>query len=289
MIKASKLIKSYGKTEVLKGIDLYAERGEIVGVFGANGSGKSTFLKCAAGLASYSGEISVDGMSPSKDHKVMKDVGVMIETPAFNKDMTGRENMRFFCPDMSTSQKYIDIMDADSFMDKKVRTYSMGMKQKLGMLIACTKGNKLVLLDEPFNGLDVISLDRADKLLDVCRRSGACIILTSHMLEHSGELCDRYYLLKDGIVVPNEELTKFEKPRFSVEMRDLQSKESVMEKFKDIVTDKPGKAFEVVFEDENKKKDFLSVLTEYEFVSIKDVTDTLESKYRIMEQDYETR
>ena len=289
MIKVKGLNKSYGKNKVLCGIDLNAANGEIVGIFGANGSGKSTFLKCVAGLTSCSGEISLDGRSLSENHSLMKDVGVMIETPAFYKDMTGRENIKFFCPDYSSAQQYIDVLAANDFIDRKVRTYSVGMKQKLGLLIACIKGKELVLLDEPFNGLDVISLDQADKLIDICKKKGACILLTSHMLEHSSGLCDRYYLLKDGKVVPNEELLKFEKPRYSVEMRSLQAKEKISALYADIITDKPGKTFEVVLEDADIEKRFFFALSEYGFSSVKDITDTLESKYRIMEHGYEAR
>ena len=289
MITTSKLTKSYRKKDVLKGVDLEAERGRIVGIFGANGSGKTTFLKCAAGLASFGGELLIDGRSPVKDCSVLKEVGVMIDVPSFYKDMTGRENLKFFCNDLSSAEQYIKILGVEDFIDKRVRTYSAGMRQKLGILTACVKGKKLVLLDEPFNGLDVLSLDKADELLDTCRKSGACLILTSHMLEHSGALCDRYYLLKDGKVFKNEDLEKFGKRLYRVEMKDADCADAIVRKFESNVCDKSAKTFEVAFENEDERLKFLNAILGCDFLSVKETTDTVEGKYRIMERKDEAR
>ena len=289
MIKTKGLSKSYIKKEVLNGINFEAKAGEIVGLFGANGSGKTTFLKCVAGLASYRGEVLLDGRSPVKDCSVLKEVGVMVDIPSFYKGITGRENIKFFCEDLSLLEKYIKVLKADDFIDKKVKTYSVGMRQKLGILLACVKGRKLVLLDEPFNGLDVLSLDSVDELLNICKGNGACIVLTSHMLEHSGVLCNRYYLLKDGKVVSNECQSVSEKKRYKVEMKNKTSVDEIAFRYADKVCKTIANTFEIVFENEEDRREFLSMLLDYDVLSVRDITDTIEEKYRLMEQKNETR
>ena len=191
------LKKLYKKNLVLNIPYMKIKSGISVGIFGANGSGKSTLIKCITGLLPYDGEIFIDGKDIAKTPSLLASVGILIEEPALYKDITGRKNIKYFCSDTTNMTEYAKILDIETILDKKVSSYSLGMKQKLAILLACVKGKNLILLDEPFNGLDIISVEKAIDLLNICRSNGATILITSHQLEVSQKAIDEYYLLKN--------------------------------------------------------------------------------------------
>lgn len=196
-IEIKNLKKSYGKSSVLDIPQITFEKGVSVGIFGANGCGKSTFIKCISGLLPYDGEIFIDGVDIKKNPSPLSNVGILIEDAALFRNMSGRENIQYFCNDISKLDEYANILNVKDILDIKARKYSIGMKQKIAILLACVKGSKVILLDEPFNGLDIISVEKAINLLQICRNNGATIILTSHQLEVSQTAIELYYLLKD--------------------------------------------------------------------------------------------
>ena len=196
-IEIKNLKKSYGKSSVLDIPQITLEKGVSVGIFGANGCGKSTFIKCISGLLPYDGEIFIDGVDIKKNPSPLSNVGILIEDAALFRNMSGRENIQYFCNDISKLDEYANILNVKDILDIKARKYSIGMKQKIAILLACVKGSKVILLDEPFNGLDIISVEKAINLLQICRNNGATIILTSHQLEVSQTAIELYYLLKD--------------------------------------------------------------------------------------------
>ena len=196
-IEIKHLKKSYGKSSVLDIPQITFEKGVSVGIFGANGCGKSTFIKCISGLLPYDGEIFIDGVDIKKNPSPLSNVGILIEDAALFRNMSGRENIQYFCNDISKLDEYANILNVKDILDIKARKYSIGMKQKIAILLACVKGSKVILLDEPFNGLDIISVEKAINLLQICRNNGATIILTSHQLEVSQTAIELYYLLKD--------------------------------------------------------------------------------------------
>ena len=177
-IEIKNLKKSYGKSSVLDIPQITFEKGVSVGIFGANGCGTS-------------------GVDIKKDPSPLSNVGILIEDAALFRNMSGRENIQYFCNDISKLDEYANILNVKDILDIKARKYSIGMKQKIAILLACVKGSKVILLDEPFNGLDIISVEKAINLLQICRNNGATIILTSHQLEVSQTAIELYYLLKD--------------------------------------------------------------------------------------------
>ena len=197
MIKIENLKKSYGKKLVLDIEEMKIGDGEAIGVFGANGSGKSTLIKCLTGLLPYQGNIFIDGKDIAKDPSPLREVGILVEEPALYKMMTGRENIKCFCDDISKLDAYAKILEVEDILDKRAKSYSLGMKQKIGILLACVKGKKLVILDEPFNCLDVMSIEKAIALIMQCHKDGASVIMTSHQLDMSQKAIDKYYLIKD--------------------------------------------------------------------------------------------
>ena len=190
------LKKYYGKELVLDIPHMQFENGTSVGIFGANGSGKSTLIKCITSLLPYDGEIIIDNINIKKDPSPLKNIGVLIEDAVLIKGMSGRENIKYFCKDCSTLDEYAKILDVENILDIKAGKYSIGMRQKIAILLACVKGKNAILLDEPFNGLDIISVEKAINLLLLCRKRGATVILTSHQLDISSRAVDTYYQLK---------------------------------------------------------------------------------------------
>ena len=210
VIEITNLKKSYGRNSVLDIPQMSFEKGICVGIFGANGCGKSTLIKCISGLLPFDGEILIDGIDIKKNPSPLSKVGVLIEDAALFNYMTGRENIKYFCKDISNLEEYADILDVKDILDIKARKYSLGMKQKIAILLACVKGSNGILLDEPFNGLDVISVEKTIRLLQKCKQNGATALLTSHQLDVSENVIDTYYLLKDkkifNCATPQKEL-----------------------------------------------------------------------------------
>ncbi len=197
-IEIQNLQKYYGKNLVLDIPSINFQSGNSIGVFGANGSGKSTFIKCLTGLVPFNGKITIDNKDISKEPSIMTNVGLLIEEPALYKDLTGRKNIEYFCKDTSKLTEYAKILDVSDILDRKVRSYSLGMCQKIAILLACIKGKNLILLDEPFNCLDIISVEKVIDLMNLCKKNGSTIIFTSHQLEISQKALDIYYLLKNN-------------------------------------------------------------------------------------------
>lgn len=196
-ISINNLKKTYGKNLVLDIPQMQFKDGMSVGIFGANGSGKSTLIKCITSLLPYEGQILIDGVDLRSDPSPLKEIGILIEDAALINSISGRDNIKFFCKDISALDEYAKILGVEDILDVKARKYSLGMRQKIAILLACVKGKRAILLDEPFNGLDVISVEKAINLLLTCRNRGATVILTSHQLEISQRAVDMYYLLKN--------------------------------------------------------------------------------------------
>ena len=198
MIELKNLTKRYRKRRVLCIDNFCFEDGKIYGIIGNNGSGKSTLMKCLVNLVDYDGDILYNKINLKSSTEVIKDVGVLIETPSFYNDKTAVQNLDYF---LGSEKDYASIMSRlglHDFMYDKVKTYSMGMRQKLAIALACLKGNKVILLDEPFNGLDMESVNVLIKLLISEKRKGKTIIVSSHIPNTIYKLCDEIYRMQNG-------------------------------------------------------------------------------------------
>ena len=208
--------KKLGKKEVLKDISLSIVEGEIVGLVGENGSGKTTLFRLITGLLDMDkGEILILGKKFSKDNReVFNDVGCLIENVALYPNMSGIDHLRWMCRLCQVDyddyvENLITLLKMKDYIDKKTKTYSLGMKQKLGIAMALVNKPKFILLDEPMNGLDPTAIyEVRELLLQTCHNHKASLLITSHILGEMEKLCDRVLLLKDGIIMNS--LTKEE-------------------------------------------------------------------------------
>lgn len=206
MIVLENVSKSFKDKTVLQKTDLTIENGSITGFIGRNGSGKTVLFKLICGLLRpATGTITVDGVRIGKDADFAPDVGVLIETPGFIGYESGLRNLR----DLASIRKKIGVeqvkeairlvgLDPDD--NKRVGKYSLGMRQRLGIAQAIMEDPKLLILDEPMNGLDKEGVDEMRTVFSKLRDEGKTILLASHSAEDIDLLCDAVYELDKGFV-----------------------------------------------------------------------------------------
>ena len=193
--------KSFGKKKVLNRVTFSLETGEIVGLLGPNGSGKTTIMKLLSGMLSPNcGKIEVD-----------ETFRALIETPSFYSSLSGVENLRYFAAYAGDSREHleeiIDLLKMRSYIRKRVSTYSLGMRQKLGIAYTLLGNPRLLILDEPINGLDPLVVVEIRELLIALKQRGITILISSHILQEMQEWCDRVLLLKEGNIIGDVPVT----------------------------------------------------------------------------------
>lgn len=204
------LQKSFGRHEVLKDINFTVKQGEIVGLLGKNGSGKTTMIKSILGLLNHSGEVLYEGkqLDPCDTH-MMNHIGVLVDT-AFFEDMSAYDNLKIFMlstPHRDNTHIKNDIMELLEFVGleksfkERVKGFSFGMKQRLALAQALINEPRLLILDEPFVGLDPLGIVLVkEKLKELCRQKQASIIFSSHQLGEVEELSKDLVVIEDGHV-----------------------------------------------------------------------------------------
>lgn len=206
--------RNYGKKEVLKGVTFQINSSEIVGLIGKNGAGKSTLFKVITGLLKQkSGTVKIlDQEVSSKNRKIFQQVGCLIEQVSLYPHLTGYEHIQIVAKLTDTKidedvETLISTLKMNSYIHNKTKTYSQGMKQRLGILLAVLNKPKLLLLDEPLNGLDPEGVyEIRTFLLNICHQEGMSLLISSHILSEMQIFCDRFLFLKDGVISKN--LTK---------------------------------------------------------------------------------
>ena len=207
MICVNNGTKSFKNQEVLSNINIVFESGKIYGIVGYNGSGKSVLLKCICGFFTLdSGEIEINGKKFKKDIDMIQDAGVIIEEPAFLKEYSGKRNLEFLYSirnklNPEVISKAMRLVGLDENSKKKVKNYSLGMKQRLAIAQAIMENPKILLLDEPMNGLDKNGVQEIRELLLDLKKQDKTIVLVSHNQEDIRVLCDELYEIENGMLV----------------------------------------------------------------------------------------
>ncbi len=198
-ISISHVYKSFGMETVLKDVSLTVKRGEIAGLVGNNGSGKTVLMKCVCGfLRPERGEITVCGKRIGKDCDFPERLGLIIETPGFLPSMSGYRNLRTLAAlrGVIGKQEILDTLRRVGLYDarrKSVAKYSLGMRQRLGIAQAIMENPDVLILDEPFNGLDAQAVAEMRALLLDLKAQGKTILLASHNAEDIRTLCDQVH------------------------------------------------------------------------------------------------
>lgn len=212
MIRISQLSKSYGQLAVLYDIDLTFERGKVYGIVGENGAGKTTLFRCAAGLETYEGSVVSDA-SPLKNH-----LGFLPADPFFFPKITGEEYVQLMC--RARSVEIGDLEKQNIFelpLNRYAAEYSTGMKKKLAILAILLQKNDYLILDEPFNGVDIQSNVLISGIIRALKEKGKIIWLSSHIFSTLQDTCDEIHLLKGGRI--GRSATREGFPALEAEMR----------------------------------------------------------------------
>ncbi|MBO3091319.1 ABC transporter ATP-binding protein [Schleiferilactobacillus harbinensis] len=216
VLEARNITKQYPQQLALDNLNLTVHQGDIYGLVGRNGAGKTTLLKTFLQLiAPTAGTISLFGEPVDQSHIAMlRRVGSIIETPSAFGELTALENMRYFCLAQGivtphAAEDSLQFVGLTGTGKKKVKNFSLGMKQKLGLALAILKKPDLLLLDEPINGLDPIAIaDFRQLLLKLNREQNTTILISSHILDELFHLATRFGFIDQGRMV--RELTKDE-------------------------------------------------------------------------------
>lgn len=205
ILQVKNLSKTFGKHVVVDDVSFDIEEGEIFGFLGPNGAGKSTTIKMICGLIKPTkGDIFINSFN-IKDNKkqALSSVGAIIEAPGLYTYMTGRQNLmqlaRLYKVDKSRITEIIKLIGLESRIDDLVRKYSLGMKQRLGLGLALLSNPKLLILDEPTNGLDTNGIIEFRQLIkDLSSKYGTTILISSHILSEIQKICDRVAFINNG-------------------------------------------------------------------------------------------
>lgn len=215
IVQTTGLCKQYGQSVRVRDLNLSVPEGCIYGFLGPNGAGKSTTLKMILGLVHpTAGQISVFGKAVNQQNRldILKQVGSLIESPSYYGHLTGEENLRIVqtlrdVPERDVRQ-VLEIVRLQNQKDKKVAHYSLGMKQRLGIAAALLGFPKLLILDEPTNGLDPAGIQEMRELIcSLPERFGMTVVVSSHLLSEIDQMADHVGIIREGRLVFQDTLS----------------------------------------------------------------------------------
>ena len=221
MIELKKLTKYYGNKLAVDNLSLIIENGDICAFVGPNGAGKTTTLKATAGILEFdSGDILIDGVSILTNPIFCKrKMAYLPDNPDLYEFLKGIDYLNFICDIYEVSnrkeliKKYSDMFELTGFLGNTINTYSHGMKQKLAIISALIHEPKVLLLDEPFVGLDPISSHNLKEIMKELTKNGVSIFFSTHVLEVAEKLCNKVAVIKNGELVVFDSMKKVVKDR----------------------------------------------------------------------------
>ncbi len=218
LLRVDNLTKVIKKRTIVESVNLVVNSGEIVGFLGPNGAGKTTTIKMIMGLFKITeGDVYICSKNVKDEfEEAMKNVGGIVENPDLYKKMTGRQNLQYYASmyegisDEDISQ-VADLVKMSNRIDDKVKTYSLGMRQRVGLAQAILHKPKLLVLDEPTNGLDPLGIKELRDLLKyLAKEADAGVLVSSHLLSEMELMCDRIYVIDEGKIIGERTMGKSE-------------------------------------------------------------------------------
>lgn len=243
ILSCNNLVKKIKEKTIVENISFSIKEGEIVGLIGPNGSGKTTIMKLIVGLIKLSeGKIQINGYDIEKNfNKAIEKVGAIIENPDHYMYLSGYDNLKITANNYkSITKKKINEVIKNVGLEKrikdKVSTYSLGMRQRLGIAEALLNEPKLLILDEPTNGLDIEGIIEIRNLIKELAHKGVAVLISSHNLSEIDNLCNRIIIIKNGKIIENNTIEKFHntnnKKNYSIEVNKIEGLERILLEFK---------------------------------------------------------
>lgn len=219
ILQTNDLTKTIDGKEIIKKVNLHIKKGEIYGFLGPNGAGKTTVMKMLTNLwKPTSGSIELFGeMLTPKSYEILKRIGSIIEFPTFYNHMTGYENLKLHCEYMGyykhgSIETALDMLDLSDASQKPVKSYSLGMKERLGIARAILCKPELLILDEPANGLDPAGMKKIrDLLKNLCEEYGITVMISSHILSEIESIADTIGIIHHGEMMKEIGMKEIEK------------------------------------------------------------------------------
>ncbi|CAG9620598.1 ABC transporter ATP-binding protein [Sutcliffiella rhizosphaerae] len=216
-IKLSNVCKDIGSKQIIKDVSFEVYEGEVFGFLGPNGAGKTTTIRMMVGLMSItSGDIQVSGASIKTNYeKAVGQVGAIVENPEMYKFLTGYQNLMQYArmvPGVAKQriEDVVNLVGLNGRIHEKVKTYSLGMRQRLGIAQALLHKPKVLILDEPTNGLDPAGIrEIRDYLRGLAKEEGMAIVVSSHLLSEMELMCDRVGIIQKGELIDIQTIRDF--------------------------------------------------------------------------------
>lgn len=232
LLEVKNVNKQYGSKKAMENVSFNVEAGHIVGLIGPNGAGKSTAMRAITGLMSYSsGNITFEGQPVTfSNHQALGKIGNLIEYPSIYPNLTALEHLKLYAMDTDNPADFKTLMkqtqiDGENFGKRKAKNFSLGMKQRLGIAIALIRNPKLVILDEPMNGLDPQSVHDLRRLIRELADTGVAFLISSHLLDELQKLVDDVVIINHGKIIETAIMAAFfshDKVRWALETSDNQ-------------------------------------------------------------------
>ena len=211
------LSKKFGSKKVLDNISLDAYRGEVLGLLGPNGAGKTTTIKIVMGFLSCdAGDITIDGLNLGKNYETcMAKLGGIVENPEMYKELSGRVNLEMYARlhDGVTKERIdevVRLVGMEARIDDKIKKYSLGMKQRIGLAQALLHKPSVLIMDEPTNGLDPTGIkELRDIFKKLAHEDNIAVIVSSHMLAEMEQMCDRVAVIDKGHILMQKPISEF--------------------------------------------------------------------------------
>ncbi|WP_404432398.1 ABC transporter ATP-binding protein [Sutcliffiella horikoshii] len=290
-VKLTNVCKDIGSKEIIKDVSFEVYKGEVFGFLGPNGAGKTTTIRMMVGLMSItSGDIHIDGASIKTDYeKAVRQVGAIVENPEMYKFLTGYQNLKQYArmmPGITAERldEVIELVGLTGRIREKVKTYSLGMRQRLGIAQALLHKPKVLILDEPTNGLDPAGIrEIRDYLRSLAKEEGMAIVVSSHLLSEMELMCDRVGIIQKGELIDIQSIRDFindgGKTLYQLECEPAEEAMALMREM-----DMPHNLAEGRLQAEMNRAAvpmFIKNLVEREIAvfEVKEVTKTLEDKF----------
>ena len=216
ILKCENLKKQVKNKVIVENISFSMNKGDVVGFIGPNGAGKTTTIKLILGLIKLTeGKVYIDGYDIQKNFiKAMEKVGAIVETPDLYMYLNGYDNLKLTANNYKSITKkrineVIKMVGLENRIKDKVSTYSLGMRQRLGIAEAIINNPELLILDEPTNGLDVEGTIEIRNLIKELSKEGIAILISSHNLTEIDNLCNRIIVIKNGRIITNDTIDNF--------------------------------------------------------------------------------